>query len=445
MNTNTNENTDTNDTQTQAQNVVICHCCGIAINNDDEYIIDARGDTICEKCCDEHYFFCDCCDEYHHNDYLNVAKDFNNDEITICDDCKDEYYSYCDDCESLHRTSDLHKVYDNNGRRFVCDDCRDDNYTYCDECGNYYSETTEVRGCEYCNECFEEIFTQCDECGNVFNNDEVQFVDGRWLCDDCANAKNPIKNYHYHKGKSPIFHNESNELNALFLGFELEVANFDYTENAESTAEFLVDEFDSNERNFYFEHDGSLYRGFELISQPRTLASHKKYNWQEIFSHIIKQGGRSHDTNCCGLHVHINKAFLTATERRKLDLFLTNSKTVWEKIARRKNNTYATFKPADTLCVEHWQRLGRNCGTRYRALNFENSNTIEFRLFKGTLKYSTFLATLEIVDAICRYIKQANIFQCNKANFNDFIKFMQKAENKKTYKNALEYLKSKHI
>ena len=30
-----------------------------------------------------------------------------------------------------------------------------------------------------------------------------------------------------------------------------------------------------------------------------------------------------------------------------------------------------------------------------------NYMTIEFRLFRGTLKYNTFIAALELVDAIC--------------------------------------------
>ena len=38
---------------------------------------------------------------------------------------------------------------------------------------------------------------------------------------------------------------------------------------------------------------------------------------------------------------------------------------------------------------------------RYAAVNLMNYMTIEFRLFRGTLKYNTFIAALEMVDAIC--------------------------------------------
>ena len=36
---------------------------------------------------------------------------------------------------------------------------------------------------------------------------------------------------------------------------------------------------------------------------------------------------------------------------------------------------------------------------RYVAVNLLNSNTIEFRLFRGTLKLNTILATLQLVDS----------------------------------------------
>jgi hypothetical protein len=38
---------------------------------------------------------------------------------------------------------------------------------------------------------------------------------------------------------------------------------------------------------------------------------------------------------------------------------------------------------------------------RYAAVNLCNRNTIEFRLFRGTLKYNTLIAAIELVNKIC--------------------------------------------
>ena len=40
-------------------------------------------------------------------------------------------------------------------------------------------------------------------------------------------------------------------------------------------------------------------------------------------------------------------------------------------------------------------------GGRYICVNLQNSDTVEFRMFRGTLKTNTLLAALELVDRIC--------------------------------------------
>ena len=40
-------------------------------------------------------------------------------------------------------------------------------------------------------------------------------------------------------------------------------------------------------------------------------------------------------------------------------------------------------------------------GGRYTCVNLTNRDPIEFRMFRGTLKYNTLIATLQLVDRIC--------------------------------------------
>ena len=40
-------------------------------------------------------------------------------------------------------------------------------------------------------------------------------------------------------------------------------------------------------------------------------------------------------------------------------------------------------------------------GERYTCVNLTNQDTIEFRMFRGTLKSNTLIATLQLVDRIC--------------------------------------------
>ena len=54
------------------------------------------------------------------------------------------------------------------------------------------------------------------------------------------------------------------------------------------------------------------------------------------------------------------------------------------------------INPQETL--KHAKNAGMG---RYVAVNLENAYTVEMRIFRGTLKYETFLATLQLVDEIC--------------------------------------------
>ena len=40
-------------------------------------------------------------------------------------------------------------------------------------------------------------------------------------------------------------------------------------------------------------------------------------------------------------------------------------------------------------------------GGRYTCVNLQPDHTIEFRIFRGTLKYNTLIATLQLVNRVC--------------------------------------------
>jgi hypothetical protein len=71
-------------------------------------------------------------------------------------------------------------VFDNNELNTIngdayCDDCYEDKFADCDECGDCTKreELTIVDGNNYCKECAEEVLTTCDECGFAVREDET--------------------------------------------------------------------------------------------------------------------------------------------------------------------------------------------------------------------------------------------------------------------------------
>jgi hypothetical protein len=58
---------------------------------------------------------------------------------------------------------------------------------------------------------------------------------------------------------------------------------------------------------------------------------------------------------------------------------------------------------------------------RYRCINLQNDSTIEFRIFRGTLKYTTFVATLQLVNEICNICKRATTEDVESMCWADFV------------------------
>ena len=82
----------------------------------------------------------------------------------------------------------------------------------------------------------------------------------------------------------------------------------------------------------------------------------------------------------------------------------------------------------------------KHCG-RYVAVNLENYATIEFRLFRGTLKYKTFIATLQLVDEICSLALKLSDKELESMSWSDFVGQID-SDNKSE---LIEYLKAKRL
>jgi hypothetical protein len=78
---------------------------------------------------------------------------------------------------------------------------------------------------------------------------------------------------------------------------------------------------------------------------------------------------------------------------------------------------------------------------RYEALNFQNARTVEFRMFKGTLRYETMMACLEFTYATWFFCRDTGTNQLTTENFLEFI---CKAENLSDTKFLRQYLTEKN-
>ena len=390
-----------------------CDECGKWVLDDDT--TDVSGTTYCEDCLEEHTSVCEHCNDRIHNDYSY----WHNDE-TYCEDCIDEVYPQCDHCGNRYPINDGYETAD---YHHICNDC------YCDH------------------------YTTCDDCGEVFPYDDVLNTNDGAYCENCYIANehsDTIREY----GNSPdlVFHHRSSDDDRVFMGVELEIDKGGQdNDNARRIESHFADD------HVYFNSDGSLNNGFEIISHPFTYDYYRNEGLIDMYKDAMNAAKamnyRSHDTTTCGLHVHVGRTALgTTQEERDATLgklwFLT--KKFWPELVKFSRRTLGNLNQwAAPLDVDNAdvdrdtaETIGKKVtekgkANRYHAINVTNSATIEFRIFRGTLNHDTFTATIELVHGLVTFARSASMDACKAITFTDFINTVS---NRNNYQQLTNYV-----
>lgn len=313
-------------------------------------------------------------------------------------------------CSNCDRTLPLFERTDFDGR-VLCARCRSMLTTVCDHCGAriWRGDDCGGRNSVLCEHCRDNYYSTCLECGHLVHNDDLHYLnvdDDEGYCDDCwrDHERGQVIQSYYYK-PDPVFYGEG----ARFLGVELEM---DGGGERDSKARQILNIANGNGlEHAYAKHDGSLDEGIELVTHPMTLEYHlNEMPWVAIMKEAIGLGYTSHQARTCGLHVHVNRSAFGDTQGAQEDViarilfFVENH---WNELLRFSRRTQRQ--------MEQWAaRYGRkddpkavldhaknNQFERYTCVNLTNYNTIEFRMFRGTLKLNTFKATLQMVERIC--------------------------------------------
>jgi len=328
-------------------------------------------------------------------------------------------YNYCSDCDYIEPDDDGTWIY--SGDRWVCSDCRDNSYRWSD----YH------------------------DCVVHEDDDEPDHDD-----DEPEEDSGPIGSYHSSKSKLGFIPTKySTRKTPVYMGLELEMEMFDGSSSRREKAELLLEEVghytdDSTGKVYNYcllEQDGSLDHGFEMVTGYTGLDVHAK---QLSFFKKPFEGMKSHDTKTCGLHVHICKKGMSMFHAAKLILFMHDSRNqrLFKAIARRDSSRYSQVKnkTADYSWVKHAKSDGmrRLNDDRYESVNFQPERTVEFRLFRGTLRYETIMACLEFTYASWFFTRDTGQQDLTSENF---IKFISLPENRKDTIYLRSFLRSKNF
>jgi hypothetical protein len=232
--------------------------------------------------------------------------------------------------------------------------------------------------------------------------------------------------YPYHQGPRTLnMRSLPGEDTDRYFGIELEM-DASRDPNASSTKRHtLATWLDRilNEGNYNslvkFESDASLgAQGIEMITQPMTIKflMANKEKFHAAMREINALNYSSHDSGKCGMHIHVSRRALTEDMIDGLYLMFENFKNEIVAFSRRTQNGmnwcrfmvdrngYEGSCPDnfDDNYIKQHKPTGNN---HHSAINNGNSATVEFRIFRGTTKISTFIANVQLIDNMIEIVK----------------------------------------
>ena len=248
-----------------------------------------------------------------------------------------------------------------------------------------------------------------------------------------SRSKTYIHQFNYVPKYIKHFMPGESEDTTLLLGAEIEVGGNNHVtsdNDKNSTVKKciqIINGSDSDEENLiYSTHDSTVQIEFDTM--PCSLEFHKnKMNYREMFEYLDKEGYKGHDCETAGLHIHANRSYL-GKSRISQELVISKILYILEKfndeicVIARRDNDYSEFageKQNEDSIVELYGKY-KDKGKR-AALNLQHKDTIEFRMFKSTLKYETFILTLEFVKDIIDYAKSVDIEEIELAKWSDLM------------------------
>ena len=168
--------------------------------------------------------------------------------------------------------------------------------------------------------------------------------------------------------------------------------------------------------------------------------------WGSILKKAVDLSYRSHQTDTCGLHIHVSRnAFGIYEDEQdkaiaRILYFVErnwNELLIFSRRTQRQLDRWASrygYKDRPSEMLEHVKKGG----SRYTCVNLTNPSTIEFRIFRGTLKYNTLIATLQLVNRICDMALCLSDDELKSVSWTTFVSGCQNPE-------LVQYLKERRL
>lgn len=380
----------------------------------------------------------------------------NNEKYYIVEE---NAYAICEDCITTAESCghcgnrcirEAPKELEINGAKIkLCPTCASRTYT-CGDCNHIfmlgrYSTVPTCKNKLLCTKCFEK-YDICVKCGKDIKEGVTPIrVFNKKYCKICGHTAKlesyKIQRWNYKPEKT--FIGSKNVKDKLYFGIEFEVENA--TVHMDALASTILEECNKDSNGnfmqfFYAMHDGSLSGGgeygVEIATSPMTYAAIKEN--KEVFMKLFSYKDyecKSFESATCGLHIHMSKSCFDKIQIYKILKFIYSNREFILKVSERKteNENYFNLNP-DFHC-KSLQAIAKDKShsieSRHAVINLSNTETVEFRLFQGTLEWPRFMKNVQFCKALFDFTQECSLNECT--DTKNFINYIGKHKNKYRY------------
>jgi hypothetical protein len=364
--------------------VKCCIACDTTLHSDDDGTTTSNGNPVCESC----MIMCIHCEAV-----ITVDDEYNDVEGELwCQRCTRNDAHWCDLCDTYF-TGYTFGVDDSNDT--MCERCYENNTSYCEDCDSTY-----LNGCDV----------------------------------DHDGDSRLIHDYSYRP--DPIFYKMASEdSNRLYFGIEIETEVRGQGYGERTTAAEYAYRLEV-ERLAYLKSDGSLECGFEIVTHPMSHAFMTDVDnplWHVLTTLKRDYNMMSWGTRTCGLHVHISRnGFSGGSHQHRFLQLVYNNKEFYELLAGRSASHWAKFDDVvdpDTGKKTFKGKFDRHGSDRYSAVNTNNRNTLEMRIFRGSLNPRFVKSAVNLAHASVEYTRVMSVQEV-RDNALSTLKFVEYIESK---------------
>jgi len=230
-----------------------------------------------------------------------------------------------------------------------------------------------------------------------------------------------IHNYSYRP--YPAMCEIEGEYPSYYFGLEIE-AESNVDDNNDLARRVM-----GNETIIYCKRDSSIANGFELVTHPISWGYAKENirdngSIRKILSRASKFGMRSFKTSTCGMHIHISQeAFAGTIHLYKFLRLIYKNKRFTKRMARRAGRRINEWASLETrpMTVEQMAEEKRSV-SRHVAVNLNNNDTFEVRIFRGTLNPDSVMMNICFVRSLIEYTRDAPLDEYSLKGYKEYVR-----------------------